>query len=110
MRIGSGLLHAVRQIKQDPAKDNRVSDENIYLLIEQASEEGAVRALSQLGLSDENAGADISELRALLDSWRDTKKTARQSVVRWIMRMFFSALLLGLAVKFKLVQLGQTFG
>ncbi len=105
MRIGSGLLHAVRQ-----AKYHRVSDENIYLLIEQASEEGAARALAQLGLSDDNAGADISELRALLDSWRDTKKTARQAVVRWIMRLFLSALLLGLAVKFKLIQLGQTFG
>ncbi len=105
MRIGSGLFHAVRQ-----AKDAQVSDENIYLLIAQASEEGAVRALAQLGLSDEDAGTDISELRALLDSWRDSKKTARQAVVRWIMRMFFSALLLGLAVKFKLLQLGQTFG
>lgn len=105
MRIGSGLFHAVRQ-----AKDSRVSDENIYLLIAQASEEGAVRALAQLGLSDEDAGADISELRALLDSWRDTKKTARHAMIRWIMRLFFSALLLGLAVKFKLLQLGQTFG
>lgn len=105
MRIGSGLFQAVSQ-----AKDSRVSDENIYLLIVQASEEGAKRALAQLGLSDENAGADITELRALLDSWRDTKKTARQAVVRWIMRMVFSALLLGLAVKFKLIQLGQTFG
>lgn len=105
MRIGSGLRHAVRQ-----AKDARVSDENIYLLIEQASEEGAVRALAQLGLSDENAGADILELRALLDSWRDSKRTARQAVVRWIMRIFLSALILGLAVKFRLIQLGQTFG
>lgn len=105
MRIGSGLFQAVRQ-----AKDQGISDENIYLLIGQASEEGAARALAQLGLSDENALSDISELRALLDSWRDTKRTARQAVVRWLMRMFFSALLFGLAVKFKLIQLGQTFG
>ncbi|MCF8473086.1 MAG: DUF6127 family protein [Emcibacter sp.] len=105
MRIGSGLLQAVRQ-----AKDQKVSDENIYLLIAQASEEGAARALAQLGLSDENAGHDISELRDLLDSWRDTKKTARQAVIRWLMRLCFSALMLGLAVKFKLIQLGQTFG
>ncbi len=110
MRIGSGLFQAVRQIKHDQAKDKHISDENIYLLIAQASEEGATRALAQLGLSDEGAGTDISELRALLDSWRDTKRTARQTVIRWIMRLFFSALLLGLAVKFKLVQLGQIFG
>ncbi|VAX04176.1 hypothetical protein MNBD_ALPHA03-449 [hydrothermal vent metagenome] len=105
MRIGSGLLQAVRQ-----AKDQQVADETIYLLIEQASEEGAVRALAQLGLSDADAGADISELRNLLDSWRDTKRTARQSVIRWIIRMCLSALLIGLAVKLKLIQLGQIFG
>ena len=105
MRIGSGLFQAVRQ-----ARDSQVSDENIYLLITQASEEGAARALAQLGLSDAEAGSDISELRDLLDSWRDTKKTARQAVIRWIMRLILSALLLGLAVKFKLLQLGQTFG
>ena len=105
MRIGSGLLQAVRQ-----AKDQQVADETIYLLIEQASEEGAARALAQLGLSDANAGADISELRNLLDSWRDTKRTARQIVIRWIIRMCLSALLIGLAVKLKLIQLGQIFG
>ncbi len=105
MRIGSGLLRAVQQVQ-----DHRMSDKTLYHLIEQASEEGAARALAQLGLSDENALADISELRGLLDSWRDTKKTARQAVIRWIMRVFLSALLLGLAVKFKLIQLGQTFG
>ncbi|MBL4801732.1 MAG: hypothetical protein JKY45_07535 [Emcibacter sp.] len=105
MRIGSGLLHAVRKAEQQG-----ISSEVIYNLVEQASEEGAMRALAQLGLSDENAGADISELRNLLDSWRDSKKTARQAVIRWVMRMFLSALLLGLAVKFKLVQLGQIFG
>jgi len=105
MRIGSGLFQAVRQ-----AKTQGVSDENIYLLIAQASEEGAARALAQLGLSDEGAGSDISELRALLDSWRDSKKLARQTVIRWIMRLFLSALILGLAVKFKLIQLGQLFG
>ncbi|PCJ33612.1 MAG: hypothetical protein COA93_07175 [Alphaproteobacteria bacterium] len=105
MRIGSGLLHAVRH-----AKDQQVSDENIYLLISQASEEGAARALAQLGLSDAHAGADISELRNLLDSWRDTKRTARQIMIRWIIRMCLSALLIGLAVKLKLIQLGQIFG
>lgn len=105
MRIGSGLLHAVEE-----AKRHRLPDKAMYHLIEQASEEGAARALARLGLSDENAGADILELRGLLDGWRDTKKTARQAVIRWLMRAFLSALLLGLAVKLKLVQLGQIFG
>jgi len=105
MRIGSGLFHAARRAEKQGA-----SSEVIYHLVEQASAEGAMRALAQLGLSDENAGSDISELRTLLDSWRDSKKTARQAVIRWIIRLFLSALLLGLAVKFRLLQLGQIFG
>ncbi|MBL4612639.1 MAG: hypothetical protein JKY91_02745 [Emcibacter sp.] len=105
MRIGSGLFQAARQ-----AERQGLSSEVIFHLVEQASEEGARLALTQVGLSDEGAGADISELRTLLDSWRDSKKTARQAVIRWVMRLFLSALLLGLAVKFKLLQLGQTFG
>lgn len=105
MRIGSGLFQAARKAEQQG-----IPTENIHNLIEQASEDGARRALAQLGLSDAHAGTDITELRLLLDSWRDTKKTIRQAVVRWIMRLFFSALMLGLAVKFKLLQLGQIFG
>jgi len=105
MRIGSGLFQTARQAEQQGT-----SPEIIYQLVEQASEEGAARVLAQLGLSDENAGSDISELRALLDSWRDTKRTARQAVIRWVMRLCLSVLMLGLAVKFKLIQLGQIFG
>ena len=105
MRIGSGLFHAARQ-----GERHGLSSGVIYHLGGQSSEEGARLAVTQVGLSDEKAGADISELRTLLDSWRDSKKPARQAVIRWVMRLFLSALLLGLAVKFKLVQLGQTFG
>ncbi len=105
MRIGSGLFRAAREAEQQG-----LSSETIYHLVEQASEEGAARVLMQLGLSDDHASSDISELRDLLDSWRDTKRTARQSIIRWFMRLCFSALMLGLAVKFKLLQLGQLFG
>lgn len=105
MRIGSGLFQATRHAEQQG-----LSPDSIYQLIEQASEEGAARALAQLGLSDEHAGADISELRDLLDSWRDTKRTARQAVVRWLIRLCLSALLLGLAVKLRIIQFGQLFG
>ncbi|PHZ84901.1 DUF6127 family protein [Paremcibacter congregatus] len=105
MRIGAGLTQAVRQ-----AERQGIAPELIYDLIEQASEEGARRALAQLGLSDGQAGTDITELRLLLDSWRDVRRTALQALVRWLMRLCFSALILGLAVKFKLLQLGQIFG
>lgn len=105
MRIGSGLFHAAQKAEREG-----LSSETISILVERASEEGVSRALAQLGLSDEQAGSDITELRALLDSWRDTKRTARHALIRWIIRLLLSALMLGLAVKFKLLQLGQLFG
>jgi hypothetical protein len=68
-------------------------------LIEEASELGAQRALTQLGLADEKAPKDLSELRELLSAWRDAKTTARKAVIGWVVRVGLALLLIGLAVK-----------
>lgn len=67
-------------------------------LIEEACDLGAARALSRLGLSDDNAREDVGELRQLLQAWRDAKKAARMAVLGWVVRGCFALLLLGLAV------------
>jgi len=71
-------------------------------LIEAASEEGATKALARLGLHDESAGNDIRELRDLLDAWRDTRRTAWRTFVRWVTGAFILLILAGLAIRFKL--------
>ena len=48
------------------------SAETTRALLEEASQLGAERALSKLGLADENAQGDIDELRELLGSGRQT--------------------------------------
>lgn len=68
-------------------------------LIEEASEAGAARALSQLGLDDEKAAKDMAELRELLSAWRDAKASARKAVIGWVVRGCLALLLIGLAVK-----------
>jgi len=68
-------------------------------LVEEASETGADRALSALGLRDENARRDMDELRELLRAWRDAKKSARQAAVAWAVRIFLAVLVAGIAVK-----------
>lgn len=73
-------------------------------LIEEASDLGAARALARLGLADDHAAKDMTELRELLSAWRDAKKTARKAVVSWLVRAALALLLLGLVVK--LGQLG----
>lgn len=72
-------------------------------LAEEASEAGAERALERLGLNDPAARTDLGELRQLLGAWRDAKRTARNEIVGWIVRIALALLLMGLAVKLGLV-------
>jgi hypothetical protein len=74
-------------------------------LIEEASEQGAARALAHLGLDDDKAPKDMAELRELLVAWRDAKSSARKAAIGWIVRMGLALLLIGLAVKLGLTGL-----
>lgn len=77
-----------------------MSGENeLKLLLEKASEQGAARALAHLGLADESAAKDMADLRELLSAWRDAKRSARKAVVEWLVRGALAVLVIGLAVK-----------
>jgi Family of unknown function (DUF6127) len=82
-----------------------MTDEHLQYLLEQASETGAARALSRLGLDDQSAAKDMTELRELLSAWRDAKRSARKAAIGWIVRMALALLLIGLAVKLGLTEL-----
>ncbi len=56
----------------------------LELLLEQASKEGAKKALTELGLHDENAPTDIRDLRELLKAFRIAKKDAFRISVKWV--------------------------
>ncbi|MFC0203517.1 DUF6127 family protein [Novosphingobium soli] len=68
-------------------------------VVEEASELGARRMLARIGLDDETAPQDVSELRELLQAWRDAKSSARAAAIGWIVRGALALLLLGLAVR-----------
>ena len=68
-------------------------------VVEEASELGARRALARLGLADEAARDDVSDLRQLLGAWRDAKKSVWAAVVDWAARGVLALLVVGLAVK-----------
>ena len=74
-------------------------------LVEEASQAGASRALGALGLDDPRARRDMDELRELLSAWRDAKRSARQAVVNWAVRIVLAALLAGMAIKLGLLEL-----
>jgi Family of unknown function (DUF6127) len=68
-------------------------------IVEEASELGAQRVLSHMGLDDENAQGDLTELRQLLRAWRDAKSVAWRETVNWIVRGMLALLLVGIAVR-----------
>lgn len=71
-------------------------------LLDRAAERGAEKVLAHLGLENGHAAGDIRELRNLLDAWRDTRKTAWQTIIKVITTGALAVLLMGVAVKLKL--------
>ncbi|EKM6405998.1 DUF6127 family protein [Pseudomonas aeruginosa] len=72
-------------------------------LLDCAAERGAERCLAHLGLENGSAARDIRELRDLLDAWRDARRTAWQTFVKVLTTGLLAALLVGAAIKFKLM-------
>jgi uncharacterized protein YjiS (DUF1127 family) len=72
-----------------------VTKEEMANLIEQSAELGARKALRDIGLSDNDALSDVSELRGLLDSWRSTKRTVARTVVQAMTTLVLGGLLAG---------------
>ena len=61
-----------------------ISKAELALMINEAAEHGATKALERLGLHDDEAVHDIHELRSLLDAFKDTKKAIRSTVIKVI--------------------------
>ena len=74
-------------------------------LIEEASGVGAERALAAIGLTDDHARRDMDELRELLRAWRDAKKSAREAVVSWLVRIALAVLVAGIALRAGLLEM-----
>ena len=72
-------------------------------LLDRAAERGAERVLAHLGLENGSAAKDIGELRDLLEAWRDARRTAWKTTVKVITTGILAALLVGAAIKLKLM-------
>jgi 2-iminoacetate synthase ThiH len=60
----------------------KLSPEELEAMLDRAARRGAKEALTSIGLLDEDAHRDITEMRSLLDAWRDTRKSFWTTVVR----------------------------
>lgn len=77
--------------------------EDLDDLLTRAAERGAERCLAHLGLENGHAARDIRELRDLLDAWRDARHTAWQTVIKVATTGILASLLVGAAIKLKLM-------
>jgi hypothetical protein len=80
----------------------RMSDAEFEALMARAAEEGAKRALADVGLDGQEAVFDIRDLRSLLASIRFVRRTAVQTAVRMITTGVILALLAGIALKLRI--------
>lgn len=79
----------------------RLSDADLEVMVGRATEEGARRALSDVGLGGKDAVLTIDDMRSLLDSIQFVRRTAVQTAVHIITTGALIALLTGIAMKLK---------
>mgnify|MGYP006182263475 CR=1 FL=1 len=60
---------------------NLTSDE-LEAMLDRAARRGAKEALRSIGLLDDQAHKDITEMRSLIEAWRDTRKAFWTTTVR----------------------------
>lgn len=72
-----------------------ITDAQLRALLTEAAEQGAKRALEQVGLHDDEAGKDIRDLRNVLDGWRTARKTVLSTITQWVTMALLGALAFG---------------
>ena len=94
----------------DPEKTAALVENMILLrkedfedLLNHAAERGAECVLSHLGLENGHAARDIRDLRDLIEAWREARHTAWQTFIRVLTTGILAALLVGAAIKLKLM-------
>lgn len=74
-----------------------IDRDELAAIVEKAVHDGSRQALREIGLDDENAAIDLTELRTLLDTWRQFKRTVRktiwQTLTRWGLGLLLAALI-----------------
>lgn len=61
-----------------------LTPEELEEMLDRAARRGAKEALRSIGLLDDAAHRDITEMRSLLEAWRDTRKSIWTTAIRLI--------------------------
>lgn len=63
-------------------QDITLTTEELEAMLDRAARRGAKEALRSIGLLDDDAHKDITEMRSLLEAWRDTRKSIWSTLVK----------------------------
>jgi hypothetical protein len=113
LTASGGFLHfwrtAMTKETQPTLPENMLvlPKDDFHELLDRAAERGAKRCLAHLGLENGSAARDVRELRDLLEAWRDARRTVWQTSIQVITTGILAALLVGAALKLKLLGVGQ---
>ena len=61
-----------------------ITNDELEAMLDRAARKGAKAALASIGQLDDSAQKDITEMRSLLEAWRDTRKSIWNTVTKVI--------------------------
>jgi 2-iminoacetate synthase ThiH len=59
-----------------------LTPDELEAMLDRAARRGAKEVLHQLGLHDESAATDLREMRSLLDTWKDTRRSIWNTFIK----------------------------
>jgi hypothetical protein len=62
----------------------KITHDELEDMLDRAARRGAKEALRSIGLLDDDAHKDITEMRSLLEAWRDTRKSIWSTVTKLV--------------------------
>ena len=62
----------------------KLSPDELEAMLDRAARRGAKEALRSIGLLDDDAQRDITEMRGLIEAWRDTRKSIWSTITKLV--------------------------
>ena len=62
----------------------KLSPDELEDMLDRAARRGAKEALRSIGLLDDDAHKDITEMRSLIEAWRDTRKSIWSTITKLV--------------------------
>ena len=62
--------------------DIKLSPDELEAMLDRSARRGAKEALRSIGLLDDDAHRDITEMRSLIEAWRDTRKSIWTTAIK----------------------------